>query len=156
VKDDKIVFAHYSDEFAIDILNAEAKLLHSIRRSDPRIPFTGKDRQAVLEYWKHHSQFKKQFDYYKENTVFPQYYPALSACRTAGKKIYAVTHLRKQGKSECFVYDMDGKFQKRIFIPLWKEAPYEHPVFAIFDGHLFQIIDNLEEETWELHIHPIE
>lgn len=153
---DKIVFVHYSTEFAIDILDKQANKLHSIRRSDKPVPFTEKDRQAVFTYWRQHPAFRTAVEYHKKKTEFPETYPAICTCRTAGNKIYVITYLRKQDKNECLIYDMQGKFLKRLFIPLIKEAPVAFPLFSIYDGQLFQIVDNLEKETWDLHIHRIE
>lgn len=159
VVDNKIVFAHYSTDFAIDILDAEGNLLHSIRRDDKKIPFTKKDKQAIFDYWRQHPDYRTNVEFYKRRIEFPEYYPAISACRAANKKIYVITYLQQHGKSECLVYDMKGKFQKRIFIPLLREEPtgmYGFLIFSIYDGQLFQVIDNPEKETWELHINRIE
>lgn len=156
---DKIVFVHYSSDFAIDIVDAEGKLIHSIRRDDKKIPFTKKDQQAVLDYWPQHPSYRRDVERLKRSTIFPEYFPAISTCRVANKKIYVITYLLQQGKSECLVYDMQGKFQKRIFIPLLKRTPhgiYDLPNFSIYDGRLFQVIDNPDKETWELHIDTIE
>ncbi|MCK5058165.1 MAG: hypothetical protein KAT34_16045 [Candidatus Aminicenantes bacterium] len=156
VVDDKIVFAHYSTDFAIDILDKEGNKIHSIRRDDVKIPFTKEDRQAVLDSWRQQLGSGANFEYRKKRTEFPEYYPAICTCRTSGKKIYIITYLRKKDKTECLVYDMKGKFLKRLFIPLIKEGPIDLPTLSIYDGQLFQIIDNLEKETWDLHIHRIE
>lgn len=159
VVDDKIVFAHYSTDFAIDILDAKGKLLHSIRRHVKKNPFTKKDKQAVFDYWGRHPSYRSDVEDLKRRTIFPKYYPAISTCRAANGKIYVITHLGQKGKSECLVYDMKGKFQKRIFIPLLREAPhslYVAPIFSIYGGQLFQLIDNPQKETWELHIDRIE
>jgi hypothetical protein len=158
VIDDKIVFAHYSTDFAIDILDAEGNLLYSIRRDDKKIPFTKKDKQILFDYWRQHPDYRKNFESIKRRFEFPEYYPAISTCRVANNKIYVITHLCRQNKIECLVYDMKGKFQKRIFIPLLREEPtgmYDI-LFSIYDEQLFQVIDNPEKETWELHINPIE
>lgn len=156
VVDDKIVFVHYSTGFAIDILDKQANKLHSIRRSDKPVPFTEKDKQAVLTYWRQHPYYRANAEYFKKKTEFPETYPAICTCRTAGNKIYVITYLRKQDKNECLVYNMQGKFLQRLFIPLIKESPIAFPIISIFDGQLFQIVDNFEKETWDLHIHRIE
>jgi hypothetical protein len=63
---------------------------------------------------------------------------------------------KKDGeKNEFYVFDTKGKLLEKIFIPLInmdERSPYP---FAIHKGKVYQLNENEDDETWELHVTEI-
>lgn len=147
----KIIYAH-NKGFKVDVLDKDGTLIAKIRRDEKEVPFTNNDRKKIVDFIKTHPDYKNFYKIWEKMTIFPKKYPAILTCRVTGNKIYIITYLQKKQKSECFIYDLKGNFVKRTFIPLKSDSPLmiSYP-FDIYEGTLFQLIDNLETETWSLH-----
>ena len=150
----KIVIAHRKG-FCVDIFDTDGNKLNSITRNIKPIPFSEKDKQDVVSYWASLPYYKGFYESVKKRLNFPKYYPEIYQCRVSSTKIYIITYLTKDNKRECFVYDLDGKYLKRIFLPLKIESPVDHGIFTIYNNKLYQVIENLNDETWELNIYDL-
>jgi hypothetical protein len=54
------------------------------------------------------------------------------------------------------IFNLDGKQLKRTFIPLRDTSPINTPPFTIYNNHLYQLIENFDEEQWQLVIDKID
>ncbi len=63
----------------------------------------------------------------------------------------------KHEQWECIIMDIKGKELKRIFVPLQDSEPYTYyPLLcAIEKGKYYALIEDEDEETWELHMKVI-
>lgn len=150
----KIVIAHRKG-FCVDIFDIDGNKLNSITMNIKPIPFSEKDKQEVVSYWASQPYYKGFYEGVKKRLKFPKYYPEIYQCRVSNTKIYIITYLTKNNKRECFIYGLDGKYLKRIFLPLKIESPVDHGIFTIYNDKLYQIIENLNDEIWELNIYDL-
>ena len=151
----KIVMAHRQG-FVIEILDAEGNILHTIEPEFQSIPFTNKDKEKVIAYWREERGYnREQVESLEKRTDFPDYYPPLLAGRVADGKIYALTYAQKERRHECLVYDLDGRFIKRTWAPLAMAAPNSAGPFAIRGEIFYQLIYDDEDSIWKLHRQPI-
>lgn len=151
----KIVMAHRAG-FVIEILDAEGNILHTIEPEFQSIPFTNKDKEKVITYWREERGYnREQVESLEKRTDFPDYYPPLLAGRVASGKIYAFTYAQKERRHECLVYDLDGRFIKRTWVPLAMAAPNSAGPFAIRGETFYQLIYDDEDSLWKLHRYPI-
>lgn len=149
VCDGKIIYAHF-DGFAVDILNASGESICNIRGNEKAIPFTGNDKKNLIEFWKTHPDYRENYKFWIERTIFPEKYPAISVCKIADDRIYIFTYLQNENKNECFIYDLKGNLIKRIFLPLQFESPKNSYPFDIHGNTLFQLVENPDGEVWQL------
>jgi len=152
---ERIIFAHRKG-FVIEILDGTGKNLHTIRREPEKIPFTGEDYDNLLAFLEESSQTRGRAMYIKKKCAKPDYFPAIRTCVTADGKIYVITYKRKDDTSECLVFDLEGKLEKEIYIPLSTTFGLLPPRITIHQGHLYQLIEDLEKEVWQIHITPLD
>jgi len=153
---DRIVLAHRQG-FVIEILDAEGNVIHTINPEVQPIPFTKKDKEEVIKYWREERGYnREQLESLEKRTDFPDSYPPLLTGRVDGGKIYAVTYRRKEGRQECLVYDLNGRFIKRTWLALTMMAPNSAGPFAIRGDTLYQLIYDDRDSAWKLHRHPID
>jgi len=153
---DKIVLAHRQG-FVIEILDAYGNVIHTISPEFQPIPFTNKDKEKVIKYWREERGYnREQLESLEKRTDFPDHYPPLLTGRVDGGKIYAVTYRKEEGQQECLVYDLNGRFIKRTWLALTMAAPNSAGPFAIRGDTLYQLIYDEKDGTWKLHRHPID
>jgi len=150
-----IIFAH-ADEFVLDIIDSNGKLKKRIMHNSNKIRFTKKDKQRIIQFWKNDSRYRKIYKKLEEKTIFPKYFPYIAACRVNNNKIYVLTYLKKKGKSECLTFSPEGSLLNKAFIDLKITSPFFYEMyFDIYNDKLFQLVDNIEKEKWELLISNI-
>lgn len=148
---DKIVLAH-REGFVIDIFNSDGSLLNSIRHNYKPVPFTEKDKEAVIQYWKITPPYKSKIDYFKRISIFPKYYPPILTCKLSDDKIFVVTYAKTMDGNEVLVFSLSGKFIGKKFLPIVMNSPGEVFPFTIHNSCLYQIVENFEQEGWDLHV----
>lgn len=107
-----------------------------------------------MEYIKTDPEIKPYIEMIKPIT-FPAYFPAIRNYYIAGKKIYVITYKKKDDKTECLIFNITGKFLKRVFLPYTYVNTIDEYPAAIKNGKLYQLNENQEMEQWELDVTEI-
>ena len=150
VKDNKII-APGGEEFVINILDAEGNKVNAITREYKRLKVDEDYKKGVHDFFK--STIREQYEFIKQMITFTDYFPAIQFFFAEDGKIYIQTYLReeKEDKYELFIYDLEGKFLKRLFIPVKYVNGFQPTAYTIKNNTFFQLIENEDEEEWELH-----
>ena len=98
--------------------------------------------------------YKQQYEELKQRLAFPEYYPEIGDFQVTDNKIYVSTWKVEDGSNEWFIFDLQGKLVKRIFVPLVFMMPLEPYPYTVNNGQLYQLIET-DDEQWELHAHEI-
>ena len=161
VCDNKIVVAGNVD-LKIDVFDHQGEKMFKINRQYKRVKFTKTHGDRVMNLYKTRPSTAPEYDWWKKNIHFPDYFPAIRMVFTADKKIYVRTYRESNNASEFFVFDEQGKLLKHVFLPIAESSaknayPYmrDSSPFAIKNGNLYQLILNEETEEWSLHVHKI-
>lgn len=101
------------------------------------------------------SIFQQAYEFIKNMITFADYYPALQGIYIDNQKIYIQTYMKKDEEYEFFIYEVNGKFLQRLFLPVKYMNGFMPNPTAIKDNILYQLVENEEDESWELHAHPI-
>ncbi|MEN8154796.1 MAG: hypothetical protein ABFR75_12325 [Acidobacteriota bacterium] len=140
-------------EFEIKVFDKTAKEVLTIKRDNyKKRKFTEEDKQDIFDLIKADPRQKQFFDMVKKMAVFPDKWPALASVFERDNIIYVSTFNAK-GKTqyEFFLFDSKGKFIHNLFIPMkFQDALRPFPM-SIKNGKLYQLIENEDEEEWELH-----
>ena len=57
-----------------------------------------------------------------------------------------------KGDRECLVMDLKGKALKTIYLPINEVYGMDFTFpYNIYEGNFYILIEDIEEETWELH-----
>ena len=95
----------------------------------------------------------EHYNYVKKKVRFPEFFPAIKDLVVDSGHVYVTTYQRKQGKSEFFIFDLEGKLVKKTFLPLKPLGNYFGVFFfpyCIKNNYLYQLIENEDTEQWEL------
>lgn len=148
IEDNKI-FIPGGQEFGVNILNAEGKKINAIIREYERLKVHDGYKKGVHDYFKLVNS--AQYPIIRNMLTFADIFPAIQGFALDRGKIYIQTYLKKDGKHEFFIYDLDGKFVKRLFLPVAYMNEFMPYPITFKNGVIYQLVENEDEEEWELH-----
>ncbi len=148
---DKLYLVNGSD-FEIKVYDSSAKQIMTIKREYKRSKFTEEDKQAIFDVIKNDPRQKQYFDIVKKMAVFPKEWPAIASVFERDNIIYVSTFKSKdKTKYEFLLFDVNGKFIHSMYIPLKFQTALKPYPMSIKNGKLYQLIENEDDEEWELH-----
>jgi len=148
------VFVAGSCLFRIDIFNGAGKALGKIVREYQQIHFTGKNRREFLTYLKENSP-SYVFRDMASRIEFPEKFPVIFLLCWDDEILYIFTWKRREGGLETFLYTQDGKYLETKYLPINFAGPVMFTPFTIYQGKIYQLVEDEKEETWMLRIIPI-
>ena len=147
------IFITGSENFLIDAFDKQGERLPSINRDYPRIKITNAHKQKVYEFFRTNPETKSRYEQIKQQLDFPSHFPAIRYIFSDDNSIYVHTYKKAEGKTEFFIFDGRGTFQKKALLPVFEENPIETSPIAFHQNRIHQLVENQNEE-WELHITP--
>jgi hypothetical protein len=151
-KDNTIIMPG-KDDATLDILNKELKKLFSIQIEQEKLAVDQKFKDKFMAELKSNPATKNILGLLKP-IKFPKYFPTIMAFFVEDDIIYIMTFKTVKGNYEFFTYDINGKFKKKITIPIKFQTELTPYPITIYKQKLYQIVEN-EEEEWELYVTKI-
>ncbi|MCP5106365.1 MAG: hypothetical protein GY950_23470 [bacterium] len=149
---DNRIIVPASDAFALDILDADGNKIAAITREYKPLKVGEDYKKGIHHFFKTNPNTKAVYEiFFKDKLKFTDDYPPIQFFVVDSGKIYILTYLKKDGKNEMFIYDVNGKFLKHFFIPIKYRGALRPFPFAIKDNTFYQLVENEDEEEWELH-----
>lgn len=146
--DDPKGIIHVFDKNGNELYTVDAKL-------EP-LKFTAADKDRYVKWFTRTPQRKQTYERRKSFFRFPKYFPPIRMFHVVDNKIYILTFKEKDNKNECVILASDGTFIKRAWLPV---GPFEESIIPLFytikNDKLYRIVENEEDEQWELHISAI-
>ncbi len=140
----------------IEVYDADGKKLYSIDYPGyERLPVTEKDKEAFWEYFKTDPRHRDHIQQIRQEVVFPGFYGAARRLFVADDKIYVLTHKKINDNSEVILFDLTGKFLKKMMLPIRDQNPQEPNPTAVYKGKLYQLIEDIDAAQWDLVITEI-
>lgn len=146
------IFLAWENELKVKVLDAQFNELYTIKHDIEKQKITEKLKKDILHLIETDPSMKDILDFIKP-IRFTSHFPAIQNLVVTGNKIYVVTYKGDDEKNdECLVMDLKGKILKRVFLPMKMSTAIQPYPYNIHEGSLYQVVDNEEEEEWELHI----
>jgi hypothetical protein len=150
---DRIYVAAGKEGFVIDVFDLQGKRLYRIEKEYKPLKVPENYREQILQWYQKSSRFKQFFEFFKDRIFFDSHFPALQSMIVENEKIYVLTYRQKDGLTELIIMDLKGKELGRKYVPVVGMAGnlFEFPIHTIDTGNYYTLIENEEEEIWELH-----
>jgi hypothetical protein len=140
----------------INGFNFDGEKVVSINQEYEKIKFTEKHKNAVIEWIKSVPSKMDMYKRYKNILWFPDYFPAIKDFLIADDRIYVQTFKnREENGSKFIIFTIKGKFVKNQFLPVINNSPLDSYPFTIQEAKIYQLIENIDTEEWELHFTDI-
>jgi hypothetical protein len=162
---DKIYIEESPKGFVIEVFDSEGNKLNEIQKNYTQIKVTARDREYILNRLKNDPNTRAQGGYNVLKNVFKpiyaDYFPAIQSLEVSSDRIYLQTFHLKNGKEEYVVLDLQGNELQRLFVPRFENVPLLAEILGatlqtIRNNKLYYVMENEDDESWELHVEAIE
>lgn len=154
VIDDRIFIVRGWD-FIIDVFDSNGTKLYTIRKDYRKQKLDAAYKKRRLDWYQNESPLKQFWEFFKDRVRFNDYFPAVQDLYAESGRLYALTHQKRGEKSECIVMDLKGRVLKRVFLTVPEAEGFAPPIYSIDKGRYYTLVENLEQETWDLVIEEI-
>lgn len=153
------IFVNYIEsDFLLDCFDRAGDFNFSLKNEDFRKPAVSDEDEKRM-----HKRLRQVFgDNYirnKHRIKIDDYWPAIGMFFIDNGIIYILTYVKKhiaQKRHALFyLYDIKGKFLRKIFLPVIERHIFAPYPLTIKNNKLYQIFENLNTEEWELHMTEI-
>jgi len=108
-------------------------------------------KEKVFEYYKINPWTKIIYDKLKSVMKFPAHFPLIKDVFVADEKIFVFPFAKEKGHDVLFIFDLTGTFLGKQKSPLKEKNVFELYPYTIKDGKVYQLIENLDKEIWEVN-----
>ncbi|MCK5220262.1 MAG: hypothetical protein KAR14_01670, partial [Candidatus Aminicenantes bacterium] len=143
------------DGFLINVFDKNGKKLYEIKRDYVKKKVSEEDRKRIHEYFKTNPRTRNFYEANKHLLKFAEYFPAIQVFQPYDDKLYVTTYNEKEDKTEFIVFDNKGKFVDQVWLPIVRRDIQSYMPFTVSKNILYRLIENEDEEEWELHIDSI-
>lgn len=148
----RFVILEMSDDVSVGIFDETGKQVASIKEKTEKLDVYEGYKERVYETYKTMPDTKPVFEMLKSRIKFLNKFPAVQNMFLGDGKIYLQSYREKDSKIEYNIYDFNGKLLKKAFLPLHYLYGIRVVPQAFRNGKLYQLVENEEDEEWELHI----
>lgn len=158
---DPVFFAKYGKVFVnsrdgvIHIIEPTGKEETTIKYDYGRLEVTQKIKDEMIEFYKKDPRTSMAFEMFKKDMKFSDTFPLIRDYRVANEKIYVFPYCKKEKKDQVFIFDMKGKLMKTLPVEMEERNPLDFYPFTVGNDKLYQVIENMDGESWELRITDI-
>jgi hypothetical protein len=122
------------------------------------IPFKDPLRKRVKYFLNTDVRYKNVPPNIRSMFFLPDYLPAIRDITTSDNKVYIQTYKIEKNRSEFFIFDFNGKLLKKVFLPQADGDIVKlntNTTFTIHHNKYYYLVENLDEEVWELFVEEI-
>jgi len=147
---DRIYVNHPKERFHIEVFSKFGEKLYTIEKKLDRIEANEKHRHRFIDFALN-SLGKKLFSKFKASKRFdkplPKFLPDIKNFYVVDDKIYVKTFDVDRDKDKYIILNIEGKILETKYLP---KAFYKK--FTFSDNKFYYLVDNEDEENWELHV----
>ncbi|MCK4944541.1 MAG: hypothetical protein KAS65_13240 [Candidatus Aminicenantes bacterium] len=139
--------------FTIDVFDLQGKKLYAIKKKYTPLKVPGDYKDKILKWFKNNSNFKQFYEFFIQRLSFKEQFPPIRTMLVESNRIYVVTYKQKNELSEIIIMDLKGKELKQKYVPIVGIPGnlLDSPIFTIKNQQYYTLIENDDEEIWELH-----
>lgn len=151
----KIFIGDSSRGFRFDVFSENGNLLYTINRDFDKIRITEDYKGKLIDEFK--ARESELWPLVKDVMKFYKHFPPIRSFFVDDDRIYVTTYKQSGNKQELIVLDLKGNPVKRMFINSrsWQMRKFygmRVDLFTIKNNRLYELVDNEENETYELHV----
>jgi hypothetical protein len=128
---------------------------NGIQQKEIRLPLepikiTATLKEAIIKPLQEDPEMRARWNMIEKRIYFPDKTPGLDYFDVVDGKFIARTYKYRQNSVEFVVSDQQGRVLQRMFLPNTGRLS-NGILFCFYQGHFYYLLENIEEEAWELH-----
>jgi hypothetical protein len=157
--DDKIFVADSRKGLFINVFDSDGNQRYTIDKKIEKLKTSEEFKNKVMDEVK--VLHRNYYDYLKSTGYkFNEYIPPIRYFHVNDDHIYVVTYKEKDNKHELIIMDLKGKTIKNTYVPLRsfqiRAGIQDRVLYTFKKDKIYELVENAESETWELHCTKIE
>lgn len=173
VYDDKIFVEESPKGFLIEVFDSTGKKLYQIDKKSEKIKVPEEYKKIVENHLKEDFLHKKVnlfvpfhimeagWDEFKKwaDLIYPDYLPPIRDIFIDNHKIYVQTFQRQDNKQEYIIMGLKGNTIKKGYLPVVQPSTFASEMaglglkfYAIDKDRFVYLVENQEEEEWNIHV----
>ena len=149
------LYVNNPDTGIIDVYEKEGNKIKSLSYNYENIKVTDSNKKETFDFYEADIRVKQFFKQVKNLIDFPEYFPLIKTYHIADNKIYVLTYKQSGDSSEFLVFDLNGKFLKKLMFPLEHVNYLETTPYTIHNGKIYQLLFDDDSEMWNLYTNKI-
>lgn len=166
VYNDKIFVEESDKGFIIEVFDSRGDRLYEIKKNFTAAKITENNKKAIFNNLKKDNliaivarreggwdEFAK-----KGTFTYPAAFPHIQDIKIVNDKIYVSTFERKDNKEKCIIMDLKGNILGSSYLPITGQSSFsarsmgkDNRFYGIADNKFYYLLENEDEEVWELH-----
>ena len=155
--DDKLFIIAGKHGFAIDIFDTKGNKINRIfkKMKTPKVP--DEYKKKTIQWFKTSPNYKNFWNFMKTRVGFKSHFPPIYAMFVGTNSLFVLTSVTKGDQRECIVMDYNGNEKRRMMLFAPEIYGMDYNFFAnVHENYYYWIIENDDDETWELYKEKIE
>jgi hypothetical protein len=150
VADDQIFVITSGKDSIVSVYDRIGVLQEEIHLPLEPIKLTTPLKEAIIKPLREHPELKQRWKMFEERLYFPKKTPGLDYFDIVDGQFIARTYKYHQNSVEIVVFDRHGQEMQRKFLPHTGRLS-NGILFCFYQGRYYYLVENVEEEIWELH-----
>jgi hypothetical protein len=142
--------------FPIKVFNKDGEHLKDVFIYCGKVKMNESFKKEIIDWVNIKPKLKSFLDEWNLKIAFPEYFPILRSFIVEGDKLYGYTYYKQDNLSEFILIDISkNQLVKKFYLPPAEREPVKlsiNRIYTIKDNKYYYLVDNYEEETWELHM----
>ena len=150
---DQVYVVVGKEGFVIDAFDMEGKQVRRIKKDYSPLKVPASYRDEVDKWFKTDPNFKQFYEFFKTRLEFKSHFPPIMDMLIDGERINVITYKKKGDEYELIILDPEGKELGRRWVPIEGLVGnfMGSPIYTIDQNKYYTLIENIDEEVWELH-----
>lgn len=166
VYNEKIFVEESNKGFYLEVFDCKGNRLYEIKKNFAAAKVTENDKKAIFNHLKKDNLIAVVArreggwdEFAKKGTfTYPDVFPHIKDIKITNDKIYVSTFERKDNKEKCIIMDLKGNIISTSYLPITGQSSFsassmgkDNRFYGIADNKFYYLIENEDEEVWELH-----
>jgi hypothetical protein len=173
VYDEKIFIEESPKGFLIEVFDFNGKKVYQIEKKHENMKVPEEYKKMVENHLKEDFLHKKVnlfvpfhimeagWDEFKKwaTLIYPDFLPPIRDLYIDNNKIYVQTFQRQDNKQEYIIMDLKGNTIKKVYLPVVQSPTFASDMvglglkfYAIDKDRFIYLVENQEEEEWDVHV----
>lgn len=154
---DRAYLAAGKEGFVIDVFDDNGTKMYRIKKEYESLKVPEEYEKKTRKWFQTNPNYRSFWDFFKDRISFKTHCPAIREILVKDDRIYVLTYKERDGKSECIILDLKGNEKKRVFLSCPENLGMDfYPKYDIHNRKFYTLVEDIDEEVWDLHITPIE
>lgn len=149
------IYLNNAKDFVITRYDKNGKKLKPLKINYNLMKVSAGKKAEIKSYYKNDSRFSNFWERIKDMFDVADQYPAIKDFFVTDNRIYVHTYKRTETGDEFYILDRSGKVINKKIIPIAVSNVVEDYPYFIENGKLYNLVENEDEEEWELTISTI-